>query len=126
MHRHAVTIDNGRSTPISWNELPTTITTYLTAHQARDVATAIVAFANDAVVTDEGRDYRGREEIEAWLTGSSSAYTFTTEFTCATKLEPARVDVVQCLEGDFPGGVADLHFRFTMDAALISRLVIEP
>jgi hypothetical protein len=33
---------------------------------------------------------------------------------------------MQHLEGDFPGGVADLHFRFALDGALISRLVIEP
>lgn len=121
-----MTVDNNQRTPLSWDELPATMTTYLTAHQARDAATAIAAFTGDAVVTDEGRDYRGREEIMAWLTGSSSAYTFTTEFTCATELESAQFDVVQHLEGDFPGGTADLHFRFTMDAALISRLVIEP
>ena len=36
------------------------------------------------------------------------------------------VDVEQHLEGDFPGGVADLHYRFTLDGALIDRLVIEP
>jgi hypothetical protein len=33
---------------------------------------------------------------------------------------------MQHLEGDFPGGVADLHFRFALDGALISQLVIEP
>jgi hypothetical protein len=68
---------------VTWDELPATITTYLTAHEARDAATAITAFTADAVVTDEG-------------------------------------------EGDFPGGTTDLHFRFTMDGALVSRLVIEP
>ena len=36
------------------------------------------------------------------------------------------IDVGQHLEGDFPGGVVDLHFRFTLDGASISRLVIEP
>jgi hypothetical protein len=34
--------------------------------------------------------------------------------------------VVHHLEGDFPGGVVDLHFRFTLRDALIARLVIEP
>ena len=33
------------------------------------------------------------------------------------------IDVGQHLEGNFPGGVADLHYRFTLDGALISRLV---
>jgi ketosteroid isomerase-like protein len=121
-----MTSDNSQSTSLSWDQLPATITTYLTAHQARDVATAIAAFTGNAIVTDEGRNYTGREEITAWMTTSASEYTFTTEFTCATELDAAHVDVLQHLEGDFPGGSADLHFRFTMDRALISRLVIEP
>lgn len=33
---------------------------------------------------------------------------------------------VQRLDGDFPGGVADLHYRFTLADGLISRLAIEP
>ena len=110
---------------MSWDELPATITTYLTAHQARDAATAITAFTAHAVVTDEGHTYRGRDSISDWLLNAASGFTFTTEFVGATR-ESARVDVVQHLEGDFPGGTADLHFRFTMDGALISELVIEP
>lgn len=39
---------------------------------------------------------------------------------------PTHVDVLQRLEGDFPGGVAHLHYRFTLDGGMISRLVIEP
>lgn len=107
------------------NELPEIITTYLTAQEARDTATAITTFAADAVVTDEGQTYRGRDEIRGWLDSAGSEYTFTTEFVSASASE-AGIDVVQHLEGDFPGGTADLHFRFTTDGALIGRLVIEP
>ncbi|WP_099037265.1 nuclear transport factor 2 family protein [Mycobacterium neglectum] len=120
-----MTIDKQEMTT-SWDELPATITTYLTAHQERDVATAVAAFADDAVVTDEGNTYRGRDGIRDWLQNAASGFTFTTEFVGATRLDAVHVDVVQHLEGDFPGGVADLYFRFTMDGALISRLVIEP
>ena len=76
-------------------------------------------------MTDEGRDYTGRDEIGAWLTASAGEYTYTSEFTGATTTD-TTVDVGQRLEGNFPGGVADLHFRFTLDGASISRLVIEP
>ena len=38
----------------------------------------------------------------------------------------STIVVGQHLEGNFPGGVADLHYRFTLDGALIARLVIEP
>lgn len=121
-----MTVDNSQGTTASWDELPATITTYLTAHQAREVATAITAFTTDAVVTDEGVTYRGRDAIRGWLSKTAGEYTYTTEFTGATVFGAAQIDVVQRLQGNFPGGVADLHFRFTMDGTLISRLVIEP
>jgi len=34
--------------------------------------------------------------------------------------------VRQHLEGDFPGGEVDLHYRFTLSGASIGGLVIEP
>lgn len=109
-----------------WNALPTVVTTYLTAHRARDVATANSTFTADAAVTDEGQTVQGRQNIDGWLANAGSEYSFTTTFTGATMPDPDHVDVVQRLEGDFPGGVADLHYRFTLDSGLISRLVIEP
>ncbi|MFG1933434.1 nuclear transport factor 2 family protein [Mycobacterium sp. NPDC048908] len=108
-----------------WDELPDTINTFMTALDAREDDRALATFTTDAVVTDEGRDHKGIEEIGAWLAASVSEYTYTTAFTGATKTD-TTIDVGQHLEGNFPGGVADLHFRFTLDGALISRLVIEP
>ena len=35
-------------------------------------------------------------------------------------------DAAQHFEGNFPGGAADLHYRFTLAGGAISRLVIEP
>ncbi len=121
-----MTAHDNQLAPVSWDELPTPIQTYLTAHADGDIHTTLAVFADDAVVTDEGHDHRGRAAIEAWLTDSASEYTYTTEFTGATMSGAASFDVVQRLEGDFPGGVADLHFRFALDDARISRLVIEP
>lgn len=115
--------ENSTST---WTTLPSVVTTYLTAHEARDVSTAIGFFTADAAVTDEGQIYRGRDAIASWLSSAGSEYTFTTEFSGATTADPSRVDVVQRLEGNFPGGVADLHYRFTLDGDAIGRLVIEP
>ncbi|CAN3131747.1 nuclear transport factor 2 family protein [Mycobacterium sp. smrl_JER01] len=111
-----------------WDALPDSIKTFMTALDARDADRALATLTPDAVVTDEGRDYTG-DDIGTWVATAASEYTYTTEFTGATVLEEqtdATVDVGQHLEGDFPGGVADLHYRFTLDGALISRLVIEP
>jgi hypothetical protein len=120
------TVNTSEGAAITWDELPAVVTTYLAAHQARDVATAIEVFTLDAVVTDEGRTHIGREQIRAWLGSAATEYTFTTEFLSATRFDASRFDVVQRLKGDFPGGLADLHFRFVLDGTSISRLVIEP
>jgi hypothetical protein len=110
----------------SWDELPAAITTYLPAHEKHDNKTALGAFAVDAVVTDEGNTYHGRDQIEGWLNKSAGEYTYTTEFAGATQDGGSRWDIVQHLEGSFPGGSVDLHYRFTLDGDLIIRLLIEP
>ncbi|MBB5083575.1 hypothetical protein [Nonomuraea endophytica] len=78
------------------------------------------------MVVDEGRTHRGTDEIRAWLGRSVSDYTYTTALTAATQIADVHYDVVQQLEGDFPGGVVDLHYRFTLQTDLIARLIIEP
>ncbi|WP_242456001.1 nuclear transport factor 2 family protein [Mycolicibacterium sp. P1-18] len=108
-----------------WDALPTTVRTFMTALDAREVDHALATLTTNAVVTDEGHDYTGHGEIGAWVAKAAADFTYTTAFTGATTTE-AGVDVGQHLEGDFPGGVADLHYRFTIDGALISRVVIEP
>jgi len=107
-------------------ELPETITSYLKAHQARDLDVAIQSYEPDAAVTDEGRTYNGRAEIRAWLSRSASEYTYTIELTGASKLGDDRYDVMHHLAGNFPGGTADLHFCFTLRNGRVARLLIEP
>ncbi|MDO3634574.1 beta/alpha barrel domain-containing protein [Mycolicibacterium arseniciresistens] len=112
-----------------WDALPDTIKTFMTALDARVVDRTLATLSTDAVVTDEGHDFKGHDEIGAWVANAAAEFAYTTSFTGATVLERqtvTTVDVGQHLEGDFPGGVADLHYRFTLDGALISRVVIEP
>ena len=108
------------------NDLPEVITGYLAAHQARDLDAALRRYTPDAVVTDEGQTHAGHAAIRAWLARSASEYTYTSELTSATRSGDDRFDAVHHLEGNFPGGVVDLHFRFTLRDGLISGLVIEP
>jgi len=109
----------------NWDALPDNIKTFMTAVDAREADRVVATLTTDAVVTDEGHDYSGHEDIATWVSTAASEYTYTTEITGATTTD-AGVDVGQHLEGNFPGGVADLHYRFTLDGALISRVVIEP
>lgn len=106
-------------------ELPDVITSYLKAHQARDLDIAAGSYTADASVTDEGHTYTGRTEIRSWLDRSASEYTYTIELTNTAKLDDHHYDLTQHLEGNFPGGQVDLHFRFTLRDGLIARLVIE-
>ncbi|WP_224392421.1 nuclear transport factor 2 family protein [Pseudonocardia sp. ICBG1293] len=108
-----------------WEALPETVKTFMTALDSREPDRALATFTSDAVVTDDGRDHAGTDEIGAWLASAVTEYTYTAEFTGASATE-AGVDVGQHLEGDFPGGVVDLNYRFTLDGAAIGRLVIEP
>jgi len=120
------TIDWTRSTEIAPGDLPAVITTYLAAHQARDLDAVTAYYTADGVAVDEGHTYRGPDEIRAWLARSASEYTYTSTLIRAAGIDESHYDVLYRLAGDFPGNVVDLHFRFTLRGTLIARLVIEP
>lgn len=111
---------------ISPTDLPLAVREYLAAHLADDVETALGTFRPDAVVVDEGHTYRGTEEIRGFLRNAGSEFTYTTELTGAERIDDERWIAVNHLEGDFPGGVADLRYRFTTAGGLIAELVIAP
>ncbi|MGP8304466.1 nuclear transport factor 2 family protein [Streptomyces inhibens] len=111
---------------IAPDALPEVITRYLDAHRAHDTASALSAFHPDATVTDEGKTHRGAPAIETWLTRSASEYTYTIELTGAQKVDTDHYIATHHLEGNFPGGVVDLHYRFALSDGLIENLVIEP
>jgi hypothetical protein len=115
----------GAARTIDPTDLPDVITGYLKAHQARDLDAAMPYYAFDASVTDEGRTYTGPTDIRAWLSRSAGEYTYTIEVTGATIVDDGRYDISHHLEGNFPGGRVDLHFRFTLRNGQIARLVIE-
>lgn len=112
-------------TTTEWETLPENVKTFMTALDAREVDRVLATLTTDAVVTDEGHDYKGHGEIGTWVATAAAEYTYTTAFTGATTSDEGVV-VGQHLEGNFPGGVADLHYRFTLDGTVISRVVIEP
>ena len=115
--------DNTQTTGLTG--LPRTIASYLTAHRTRDANTAITCFTNDAVVTDDGKTYQGTADIRTWLEQSAGEYTYTIELIGAEKIDNEHYTAVNHLEGDFPGGALDLHFRFALRDGRIANLVIE-
>ncbi|WP_282945562.1 nuclear transport factor 2 family protein [Cellulomonas endometrii] len=113
-------------TTVQPGELPATIRDYLAAHTAHDTDAALRAFTSTAVVVDDGTTYRGAEEVRRFLSKAGAEFRYTTELISAQRVDHAHWVATHRLEGDFPGGVVDLAYRFAMDGDLIARLVIAP
>ena len=104
--------------------LPAPVRAYLTAHEHHDDNAAAATFAPRATVTDEGQTHTGVPDIRAWRRRASTEYTYTTEVT-GVRQDSHHVWVVATrLEGNFPGGVADLEQRFTVHDGAITDLTI--
>ena len=106
--------------------LPESVRRYQDAHDRHDTDVALSAFAPDAAVFDDGNDFHGTDEIRTWLTTAASEYTFTRTLVSADVVDDDTWVVVNHLEGNFPGGVVDLRYKFTLRGDLISELVIAP
>lgn len=113
-------------TTIRPDDLPRTILDYLAAHDARDVDAALRTLDPEVTITDEGRTFRGTDGAGDFLSNAGAEFTFTTALVGALRVGAERWVAVNRIEGDFPGGIAELHYRFTMDGGLITELVIAP
>ncbi len=118
---------NGAATPNNNHlGLPGVVSLYQDAHDRRDTEVALSASTPDARVVDEDREYRGSGEIRHWLATAAREFTFTRTFVSAEAITDDTWVVLNHLEGDFPGGVVDLHYRFVLTGDQISELVIAP
>lgn len=114
------------TTSMSTDQLPTPVRTYLTAQGTRDTATALPLFAPDAVVTDQGETFTGTDALRDFLDHAGAEFTYTTTITGARREDDGTWVATQRLEGDFPGGVAELDLRFTVRDDRITRLDYVP
>jgi ketosteroid isomerase-like protein len=103
---------------------PDVVDNYLKAADQGDLSALAACFTDDGTVLDEGRTYRGRDEIRAWRERLNSQWEFTRTITGSEPQPDGGYLVRTHVEGNFPGGVADLSFRFTLTGALISDLTI--
>ena len=106
--------------------LPAVIEEYFSAHDRRETDAALATFATHARVVDDGRDYVGLDDIRDWLGRASTAFQYTRTLTSASDLGADEWEVGNRLEGNFPGGVVDLRYRFTVREGRISELLIAP
>jgi SnoaL-like domain len=105
-------------------EIPEVIQRYQDAHDRHDVEGALAAFSAEATVHDEGQQWRGTTEIRNWLNKTSSEYTFTRTLLSVETTGAGSWEVRNRLEGNFPGNVVDLRYRFALDGDKITNLII--
>jgi hypothetical protein len=105
-------------------QLPEPIAAYFAADKLDGDAVAR-CFVSGAVVKDEGRTYTGVAAIEQWKRETAAKYTYTCEPLSAEQEDGTTI--VTChLEGNFPGGQADLRFFFRLERGKIANLEIIP
>jgi ketosteroid isomerase-like protein len=106
-------------------DIPDAITRYLRASEDKDFETLAGCFTPDGAVLDEGNIYRGHDEIVGWRKATAAKWTFTTTVLAIECVSSEQYQAAIHLQGDFPGGEADVTFTFDLDGDLISALRIE-
>jgi hypothetical protein len=104
-------------------ELPQPVAAYLAADRTADPDLVARCFAEDGLVHDEDREYRGRDAITAWNREARTKYRYTVEPLAASVGEEA-VELRARLTGDFPGSPAELTYAFTLAGDKIIELEI--
>ena len=107
-------------------QMPEVVAQYQDAHDRHDIERALAAFTPNAIVKDDGHEYHGGGEIRDWLSRASTQFSYTRTLTGADAVDANTWLVTNHLEGNFPGGVVDLRYRFVLIDDLISELEIAP
>lgn len=103
--------------------IPEGVAAYFDADRSNDPDAVAAAFAEDAVVLDEGGRHEGRAAIRRWWAAAKEATQHVTEPVAATTRGDA-VEVRASVSGTFPGSPVMLQFRFTLAHGRILRLEI--
>ena len=104
-------------------QMPNPIQDYFNADQGRDVDALVAAFAEGALIKDEGASHRGHAEIGAWWHDAKQQYDHRAEPLEMTDGE-GRVSVRATVSGNFPGGPATLTYHFRLEGDRIAELEI--
>ncbi|MGI8665330.1 MAG: nuclear transport factor 2 family protein [Jatrophihabitans sp.] len=98
---------------------------YFDATDTGDVSALADCFSADGGV-DEGRTYRGHAEIIGWLQALATSWTYTSTITGGEATGPDQTSTgYRCgVQRDFPGGGADLSYRFVLRDGVIEHLQI--
>jgi ketosteroid isomerase-like protein len=112
-------MDNNTKT----DQLPTTVRAFTEAHAARDADAALALLTPGAVISDVGESFSGEDSLRSFVSKAGAEFTYTDQITTVARDGDVWV-VGHHLEGDFPGGTADLDYRFSLDGERIARIDI--
>jgi ketosteroid isomerase-like protein len=111
------------NTDLPSEQLPTAVRDFLAAHIVRDADTASKFLTEDVVAVDQGETFRGRDQVHAFLRDAGSEFEYTTEQIGARRVDDTHYVATVRLEGTFPGGTAELDYRFTLRDDRIAEIV---
>lgn len=104
-------------------DIPAVASEYFTAANAFDVDRTVALFADEAFVTDENKEIRGRKAIHEWVERTMREYSATATPERADVREDG-VSITALVSGTFPGSPARLTYRFTVAGDRIAGLEI--
>jgi len=105
-------------------KLPPIIQKYVAVSNQHDVKSILACFSDDAVVRDEGKEFRGKEMIEGWIVKTIEKYKFQFK-PISTKDDNAGVVVTVEVSGTFDGSPVTLDYHFTIERDRIGSLAID-
>ena len=109
-----------------WGVVPEVIRRYFEADARRDDDGVVALFGEDAEVGDEAQVWSGLAEIRSWREGPVARIQYTTDVQTATRAAEDDYRLVGQIVGNFPGGTAELAWRFELAGDRIVRLEIRP
>jgi ketosteroid isomerase-like protein len=117
------TIPTGREN-IMTIKLPRIINDYVDASNAHDVKSVVACFADNALVHDEGKDFRSKKMIEDWIVKTIDKYKFQFK-PVSIKDDNTEVVVAVEVSGTFDGSPITLDYHFTIEGDKIVSLTID-
>jgi len=104
--------------------MPPIIQRYVEANNQHDVKSILACFADNALVHDEGKDFRGKKMIKDWITKTIEKYKFQFK-PISVRQDDAEVIVAVEVSGTFDGSPITLDYHFTIEGDKILSLAID-
>jgi hypothetical protein len=104
-------------------KLPGLLVDYFAATNAHDVGGMSAAFTAEAVVNDEGKEYRGLAAIREWMKETIRKYDYQVDAIESSRLGKKTVVLVS-IRGKFPGSPITAQYELTFEGGKIARMEI--